>query len=126
MKIAAGVITVSLMAAPAMAGIAKLNVSFGYFPEGTTCQAFGTTGKVKVKVKREIKYSIRGGDSSKLAFKCVQPDGRGFSVNVGPMLPDGDLKMVAMQINQDGNAHIFWDNGGLTKTMVPNAVNWDK
>lgn len=102
----------------------KLTVDFGFFPKGTTCQISGTTGRVKLKVGREIEYTVRG-NTANVSFRCQQPNGAAFTVNTGPLLPQGNHRMVAVQINQDNNAHVLWDQGGLRRKTVPGILNWE-
>ncbi|MGR3713814.1 MAG: hypothetical protein ACU0A6_11930 [Shimia sp.] len=101
----------------------KLNVDFGFFPKGTSCSVSGTTGKVTLKTGREIEFKVRG-DTSNVSFHCTQPDGRKFSVATGPLLPQGNHSLVAVQINQDNNAYVMWDQGGLRKLSYPGILNW--
>ena len=116
-------ISVSLAASSATAEPARLNVDFGFFPAGTECKVYGTTGRVGLKVGREIEFSIRG-DTSNVTFRCTQPDGKRFPVDTGPLLPEGNFKLVAVQINQDDHAHVFWDQGGLRKSITPGILKW--
>lgn len=112
------------LAAPAMAEVSKLTVDFGFFPAGTSCQVFDTTGRVSLKTGREIEYTVNG-DTARVAFRCQQPDGRAFRVAAGALLPQGNHRLVAMQVNQDDHAHIYWDDGGLQKVIVPGVLNWE-
>lgn len=111
-------------AAPAIAAPAKLNVDFGYFPKGTTCQVFGTTGKVRFKAKsKEFEYRIKG-DTGNVSFRCQQPDGRTFEVSTAALLPSGSPKLVSIQINQDDQAHVLWDDGGLRRASTRGILKW--
>lgn len=110
-------------ATPAFAATDVLTVDFGFFPQGTTCKIFNTTGKVTMRTGREIEFKIKG-DTAKVAFRCSQPDGRTFEVNAGALLPQGDHRRVSMQINQDDHAHVLWDDGGLRKSIVPGILVW--
>jgi len=101
----------------------KLTVDFGFFPSGTTCAAYGTSGKVSVQYGKEIEFTVRG-NSTQLSFTCQQPDGKNFSVNVGALLPQNSTRLVAIQINQDNNAYMFWDQGGLMRRHVPGILRW--
>ena len=112
------------LAAPAFAEPVTLTVDFGHFPKGTTCQVFGTTGRVSLKTGKEIEYKIKG-DTGNVSFRCMQPDGRRFDVATGSLLPQGNFKLVAMQINQDNHAHVFWDQGGLQRRTIPGILNWN-
>jgi hypothetical protein len=111
------------LASPAAAGTDVLSVDFGFFPEGTNCQVFNTTGKVTMRRGREIEFKITG-DTARVAFHCTQPDGRSFDVNAGALLPPGNHRRVALQINQDNHAHVMWDEGGLRKSIVPGVLVW--
>ncbi|PTV97610.1 hypothetical protein C8J27_101727 [Rhodobacter aestuarii] len=111
------------LASPAAAGVDVVSVGFGFFPKGTSCQVFNTSGKVTMREGRDIKFKIKG-DTARLAFRCTQPDGRSFEVNVGRLLPQGNHRRVSMQINQDNHAHVFWDDGGLRKSLVPGILVW--
>ncbi|MBL3568521.1 hypothetical protein BV509_15485 [Rhodovulum sulfidophilum] len=112
-----------LLAGPALAEPALLKVDFGFFPKGTTCQPYGTGGKVTMKEGREIRFKIKG-DTGHVSFRCKQPDGRSFEVQTGRLLPPGSPSMVAVQINQDDHAHVLWDDGGLRKTVVADVLKW--
>jgi hypothetical protein len=117
-------LTALLAAGPAFSAPAKLTVDFGFFPKGTSCKVYGTSGKVRLKTGREIEFTIKG-DTGDVSFRCQQPDGRSFTVRTAPLLPQGAPRLVAMQINQDGNAHILWDEGGLRRAVFPDALNWE-
>ena len=116
--------TLCLLASASFAEPKKLNVDFGFFPKGTECNVFGTSGRVTLKTGREIEYSIRG-DTGNVSFRCRQPDGRSFTVQTGPLLPKGSLRLVAVQINQDNHAHVLWDQGGMQRAIVPGILNWE-
>lgn len=94
----------------------KLNVDFGFFPAGTDCQVFGTTGQVRKKIKKEIKFRIKG-DTGKVSFRCQQPDGFQFQVDTGPLLPDVNVSFVTMQINQSGKALVMFDSNGIRQVV---------
>jgi hypothetical protein len=111
------------LASPAAAGTNVLTVDFGFFPKGTTCQVFNTSGKVTMRTGREIEFKITG-DTARVAFSCTQPDGRTFDVDAGALLPPGNHRRVALQINQDNHAHVLWNAGGLRKTIVPGILKW--
>lgn len=103
----------------------RLEVDFGFFPKGTACKVFGTSGRVSFKEKRkEFEFSIRG-DTGNVSFRCTQPDGRSFDVHTGPLLPQGDFRLVTVQVNQDNHAHVFWDQGGLRKQITPGILKWN-
>ena len=102
---------------------AKLTVDFGFFPKGTACQVFNTSGKVSLRTGREIEYKIKG-DTGNVSFRCTQPDGRSFEVATGALLPPGNPSLVAIQINQDDHAHILWDQGGLRRNTVAGVLKW--
>lgn len=112
-----------LAATAAHAEPKQLNVDFGSFPKGMTCKVFGTSGRVSLKTGREIEYFVKG-DTSNVSFQCTQPDGRGFQVDTGPLLPAGSFRLVSIQINQDNHAHVFWDAGGLMRRTYPGVLNW--
>lgn len=101
----------------------QLNVDFGFFPKGTTCKVFGTSGRVSLKTGREIEYFVKG-DTGNVSFQCTQPDGRRFQVDTAPLLPAGNFRLVAIQINQDNHAHVFWDPGGLMRRTYPGVLKW--
>ena len=44
-------------ATPAFAATDVLTVDFGFFPQGTTCKIFNTTGKVTMRTGREIEFT---------------------------------------------------------------------
>ncbi len=102
---------------------ARLTVDFGFFPAGTECQVFNTSGRVGLRVGREIEFTING-DTANVSFVCQQPDGRSFQVDTGPLLPPGDHRLVAVQINQDNNAIVLWDQGGLMRQSYPGILRW--
>lgn len=115
-----------MLAAAATAAHAEpkqLNVDFGFFPKDTTCKVFGTSGRVTLKTGREIEYFVKG-DTSNVSFQCQQPDGRRFQVDTAPLLPAGNFRLVAIQINQDNHAHVFWDSGGLMRRTYPGILKW--
>ncbi|WP_152613004.1 hypothetical protein [Tateyamaria sp. ANG-S1] len=72
---------------------------------------------------REIEFKVRG-DTSNVSFTCTQPDGRVFKVRTGSLLPPDSFRKVAVQINQDNHAHIFWDQGGLRRKTIPGILQW--
>lgn len=114
----------SLLATVASAEPQKLNVEFGFFPKGTACKINGTAGRVTLKTGRSIKFKING-DTGNVSFRCQQPDGRSFFIATGPLLPQGNYRLVSVQINQDNHAHVFWDQGGLRKKIIPGILNWE-
>ncbi|MFL4470837.1 hypothetical protein ACERZ8_13440 [Tateyamaria armeniaca] len=117
------VLVLSVSAAAASAEPDRLNVDFGSFPTGTACKVHGTSGKVSLRTGREIEFKVRG-DTGNVSFTCTQPDGTSFLVRTGPLLPQGNFRLVAIQINQDNHAHIFWDQGGLRRSTVPGILDW--
>ncbi len=124
MKLASALFVALFCATLTHAEPAKLNVDFGFFPKGTSCKAFGTNGRVKLKVGREIEFNIRE-NTGNVSFRCQQPNGATFTVNTGPLLPQGNHRMVSIQINQDNNAHVLWDQGGLRRKTVSGVLNWE-
>ncbi|WP_141104878.1 hypothetical protein [Thioclava sp. IC9] len=117
-------LTLLSLAGGAAAEPEKLTVDFGFFPKGTACQVFNTTGKVSLRTGREIEYTIKG-DTGDVVFRCAQPDGRSFEVATGALLPPGNPSLVAIQINQDDHAHILWDQGGLRRSTVAEVLRWN-
>lgn len=117
------VVALATVATTASAEPKQLNVDFGSFPKGMTCKVFGTSGRVSLKVGREIEYFVKG-DTSNVSFQCQQPDGRRFQVDTGPLLPAGSFRLVAIQINQDNHAHVFWDAGSLMRRTYPGILKW--
>ena len=111
------------LAQPAAAETDVLDVDFGFFPQGTSCRVFNTRGTVTLEVGREIEYHITG-DTGRVAFRCTQPDGKSFDVEAGALVPAGPHRRVAIQINQDNHAHVFWDEGGLRRMIVPGILRW--